>query len=47
MGIRWCSTSVFTDFKKAHSMVRKEVLYNVLDKFGILMKLFIVDNVFK
>jgi len=29
----------FTDFKKAYDSVRREVLYNILIKFGIPMKL--------
>ena len=30
---------VFIDFKKAHDSVRREVLYNILNEFGIPMKL--------
>jgi len=30
---------VFIDFKKAYELVRREVLYNILIKFGIPMKL--------
>ena len=28
-----------TDFKKAYESVRREILYNILIEFGILMKL--------
>jgi len=30
---------LFIDFKKAYDSIRREVLYNILIKFGILMKL--------
>jgi hypothetical protein len=30
---------LFIDFKKAYDSVRREVLYNILIEFGILMKL--------
>ena len=30
---------IFTDFKKAYDLVRREVLYNILIEFGIHMKL--------
>ena len=30
---------LFTDFKKAYDSVRLEVLYNILNEFGISMKL--------
>jgi hypothetical protein len=30
---------LFTDFKKAHDSVRREVLYNILIEFGVPMKL--------
>jgi hypothetical protein len=30
---------LFIDFKKAYDSVRREVLYNILMKFGIPMKL--------
>jgi hypothetical protein len=29
---------IFIDFKKAHDLVRREVLYNILIEFGVLMK---------
>jgi hypothetical protein len=29
----------FTDFKKAHDSVKREVLYNILIEFGVPMKL--------
>jgi hypothetical protein len=31
---------LFIDFKKAHKLVRKEELYNILIEFGVSMKLF-------
>jgi hypothetical protein len=30
---------LFAEFKKANDSVRKEVLYNILIEFGIIMKL--------
>jgi len=30
---------LFVDFKNAYDLVRREVLYNILIEFGILMKL--------
>jgi len=30
---------LFVDFKEAYDSVRREVLYNILIEFGILMKL--------
>jgi hypothetical protein len=30
---------LFIDFKKAHDSVRREVLYNILIEFGVLIKL--------
>ena len=30
---------ILIDFKKAHDSVRREVLYNILIKFGVPMKL--------
>lgn len=31
---------LFLGFKKAHNMIRQEVLYNILTEFGILINLF-------
>jgi hypothetical protein len=37
----------FTDFKKAFDSVKREVLYNILLKFGIHKKLFRLIKSFK
>jgi hypothetical protein len=38
---------LFIDFKKAYESVRREVLYNILIEFGVLMKLVRLIKVFK
>jgi len=39
MGIQCSSAAVLTDFMKAYDSIRREVMYNILIEFGILMKL--------
>jgi hypothetical protein len=39
MGVQWNSVSVILDFKKSYDSVRRVVLYNILNEFGIRMKL--------
>jgi len=37
--VRQCISCICTDFKKAYDSVRREILYNILIEFGILVKL--------
>jgi hypothetical protein len=39
MGYNGTVHQLFTDFKKLYVSVRKEILYNILSKFSIPMKL--------
>jgi hypothetical protein len=39
MEVYWDSISVIIHFEKAHDSVKREVLYNILTKFGVPMKL--------
>jgi hypothetical protein len=39
MGVYWYSLQLFLDFKKTYDSDRREVLYNILSEFGLLMKL--------
>jgi hypothetical protein len=38
-GKKWEYNELFTDFKKAYDSVKKEVLYNILIEFEVLMNL--------
>jgi hypothetical protein len=39
MGVQWDSTSPICNFKKDNDSLRREVLYDILIKFGVPMKL--------
>jgi hypothetical protein len=36
---KWSTIKQYIDFKKAYDWVRREVLYSILIKFGVVLKL--------